>query len=406
MDGAARLTGRGATLADMTDRPPAAQPIPPRAAEPQQQLPALPRRPMLRPAVRRLWRDATTLQFGLDPERAVVLAGIGRCALDLLEALDGSRDLDGVVALAEARGATARECRHFLRLLAEAGALDDAAEPLVDRMGTPAALLPDLAASALRRASPGAANASWHRRRRARVRVLGGDRVGSAVAALLGAAGVGEVEVADPSPVQPADVGPCGLRGAAVGLPRGAVLGVHPPSGESGEGAPARRRRPPPPDLVVASGVDTLPAGALDPASPTSERTALLAVLVRDDAGIVGPMVLPPGPPAGGGQPAPCLRCLHLTRLDRDPGWGAVCAQLATPGTGVPADPPPCDVVLATATAAHAALQALEWLERGPADPLPATVGATLELRPPAWRLRRRAWQTHPLCGCARRNSA
>ena len=72
-------------------------------------------------------------------------------------------------------------------------------------------------------------------------------------------------------------------------------------------------------------------------------------------------------------------------------------AQLVAPGRRMAAAAA-CDVVLATAVAAHAALAALAYLDDPAADgPL---CGAGLELRPPLGRPRHRSWTFHPSCGC------
>jgi len=90
-----------------------------------------------------------------------------------------------------------------------------------------------------------------------------------------------------------------------------------------------------------------------------------------------------------------CLRCLDLTRAERDPAWPLILAQLAG-HTG--ADPPACDAVLAATVAAQATAQALAFVDRGPAAV--AVISGTLELVLPDWQWRRRTWQPHHECGC------
>jgi hypothetical protein len=55
-----------------------------------------------------------------------------------------------------------------------------------------------------------------------------------------------------------------------------------------------------------------------------------------------------------------------------------------------------CDIVLATLAATIAALQVLAFVDRGD----PVTRNGTLEIALPDWRVRRRSWRAHPLCGC------
>ena len=51
-------------------------------------------RPALKAGLLPVWRDRDTLQFGVDPRRAVAVAGLGQTAA-VLSLLDGSRDRDG-----------------------------------------------------------------------------------------------------------------------------------------------------------------------------------------------------------------------------------------------------------------------------------------------------------------------
>jgi hypothetical protein len=87
---------------------------------------------------------------------------------------------------------------------------------------------------------------------------------------------------------------------------------------------------------------------------------------------------------------------LDLTRADRNPAWPLILAQLL----GRQPDPPACDAPLAAAVAAHAAAQALAFIDR------PYEAGAvpngTLELVLPSWQWRR-TWPPHPDCGCGSR---
>ncbi|MDT7540049.1 MAG: hypothetical protein QOI82_3634 [Actinomycetota bacterium] len=337
-------------------------------------------RPLLTPAVQRLWRDVETLQLGRAPGRAVVLAGIDPRTRTVLTMLDGSRDRAGLLQAAAAAGCPPAHAAHVLSLLDEAGLLDDAA---ADR-GAIAALrrlerdrlAPDV--GALRLVHGVDPDELVRRRRAARVVVEGAGRVGAPVAAMLSAAGVGSVHVVDDGLTRAEDCGPGGLPPAAVGRPRQEAARdlVRSATAQPTVGASDRVALP---DLVVLTPV----AGA-----PTPEPPRLLPHLlgeVRGEVGVVGPLVVP-------GTSA-CLRCLDLARTDLDPGWPAIAVQLATNVRTAA----PCDGVLAVAVAAQTAMQALAFLD---GDGLPSTAGGTLELTLPGWRWRRRSWQLHPDCDC------
>ena len=114
-----------------------------------------------------------------------------------------------------------------------------------------------------------------------------------------------------------------------------------------------------------------------------------LPVLIRDGAGMVGPLVVP-------GRSA-CLCCVDLHRTERDPAWPALAAQLRdVVGCGDRA------TVLATVALALGQLQqiiAAVQHRPAPAAP-PATLNATVEVDVGAHSIVARRWPRHPLCGC------
>jgi bacteriocin biosynthesis cyclodehydratase domain-containing protein len=219
-------------------------------------------------------------------------------------------------------------------------------------------------------------------RRAATVVVHGAGRVGVSLAALLAAAGVGRVHVADRGPVRPGDVAPAGAAAADIDRSRSgaAAEALRRAAPEVQTAAPAPGRRP---DLVVLAStepVDTMLRTAL-----AGGRVPHLVAGVREITAVVGPLVLP-------GRTG-CLHCGDLHRADRDPAWPVVAAQLV----GIRRRrEEPCDVALATLAASLAAVQALAHLDGRPA----AATGASLELSLTDWRLRRRTWPAHPRCDC------
>jgi bacteriocin biosynthesis cyclodehydratase domain-containing protein len=309
-------------------------------------------RPMLKPALVRLWRDESTLQFGADPQRAVVVAGVSSAVRAVLDLLDGTRELPDVVRAAAAAGIDETTARTLLDQLGAAGLLDDgSADTSVLRaleVGERDRLAPELGALSLLHRRPGAALTVLARRRAAHVAVTGPVPFGAEIERMLLAAGVGRV-TRNPDPVR--------------------LL------------AEPQLRRPP--DLVVVTGNRLVDADAREAADRL--RAPHLAVVVRDLTGIVGPLVRP-------GVTA-CLRCLDLHRADRDPAWPLMVLQLAS----TPAGPPPvCPAALTAVVAGTAAGQALAHLDGAE----PAVVNGTLELAAPDWRIRRRSWPPHPDCSC------
>ena len=349
-------------------------------------------RPVLKPALRRLWRGDAAIQLGTDPEHGVVLHGVGDAAHAVLALMDGTRDADEIVAAAARRGVPEADVRAFFRLLASVRALDDAA--IAPHGLSPAErerLDPDLASLSLLAARPGGGARQLDSRRATRVLVVGAGRVGSVVAALLGAAGLGHVTIRDELVAGLADAVPGGLSPADDGQPRaiGAVEAARRAGAASTDGAVR------PPDAVDCQRADFAVLaldGWLSPAPLVLDLFAgagLPYVLtgVRETHGVVGPLVVP-------GRTA-CPRCIDLHRADRDPGWPVVAAQLSTEARG---GSPACDVTLAVAVAALTAGQVLAHLSGSGAA---RCVDATLELRLPAWRTRRRSWRVHPRCACA-----
>jgi hypothetical protein len=317
-------------------------------------------RPALKPGLIAVWRNRDTVQIGIDPRRAIALTGM-RGAAVLLGLLDGSRDLAQILAAAGDAGISAEAADRVITLLAVGGALHDFPVTAYRAMpqGLRTRLAPELATAALAHGDADGGARILARRQGACVRVEGMSRVGLCVASFLTASGIGMVISAGPPP---------------------AVLS--PPAGMAGP-APASRH----PDLVILADIHRREL----PEILRRGGVPHLAAAASEAIGVVGPLVLP-------GRTA-CLRCLDLTRAERDPAWPLILAQL----TGGGADPPACDTVLAAAVATQAAAQALAFVDR-PASASAVTNG-TLELVLPDWQWRRRTWAQHDRCGCGRRGT-
>ncbi|MFI1098359.1 ThiF family adenylyltransferase [Streptomyces sp. NPDC020917] len=362
-------------------------------------------RPMLKTALRRSWRDGESVQFGVDPDHAVVLEPIDGPAAGFLELLDGTRSTATLTRDAGALGLEPDRVRRLLALLADGGVLDDAAAhaalssavrhrtPLLDR------LRPDLAALSVVHPGPGGAAARIRHRRAARVRVHGAGRVGAQLAAVLSAAGVGAVEVLDSGRVEPWDTAPGGIPAEQVGerrdaAGRGAVRRAAPEArrGTTGAGAagggPGGGPGAGTGTVVVVAPRDGLHAYAPDPEEArrlVESGVPHLYAGVLEGTGVVGPMVLP-------GRTA-CGECVGLRLARRDPAWPRMLAQLRS---GRQPAVPACDIALATAVAGLAAAHVLAHLD----GRTPPSAGARAELSLDRLSERVRQLPAEAGCGC------
>ena len=337
-------------------------------------------RPLVHPALALVWRDSTTVQIGLDPARAVVLAGLGATEVAVLRSMDGVRDIAALRAAAERVGGSSAAADRLVEILDGAGVLIDGDRVRLSDSGD--ALAPDRASRGLLGAAVGSEEAGLPvephdplaTRRQAHVEVRGAGRIGATIARLLSAAGVGQVSVEDFGRTTAHDVMPGGLSPDDAGLPRGLAVSAtlpdrpdHPDRG---------------PDLVVLAPTASLARD--DAANLLRLGIPHLTASVIETTGVVGPLVLPGA--------SSCLRCHDLHRTDRDPAWPRIIAQADRRLTGVAA----CDITLAALVAALAAQQVLAHLDGF----VPATVDGTVETSLPFGMPRRRSWQPHPACGC------
>jgi bacteriocin biosynthesis cyclodehydratase domain-containing protein len=151
--------------------------------------------------------------------------------------------------------------------------------------------------------------------------------------------------------------------------------------------APEADTRPPgslrPPGLIVLADQHAFqPPGSLP---HYTRRAALLPLVLRDGSAVIGPLAVP-------GLTC-CLNCVELHRVDRDPAWPAIAAQLRTGPAG---HEEPSQAALIATAAGLAAMQALSFLDGGQ----PEAFGRSLELPGLGEPVRRRTWSPHPRCGC------
>ncbi len=347
-------------------------------------------RPLLLPALHRLWRDRSTVQLGIDPARSLLLCDLPPGAHLLLDRLDGATELADLLAAAHDDGLDPATAAHLVGVLVRAGVVVDAAAntALPSALDAPARhrLAADAASLSL---LVGDAGSVLARRHRCMVALHGSARLAVPLASTLAAAGVGRVHVVGRGTVEQRDAAPGGFGSGDESRPRSVAA-----ADAITRAAPQVDTRPLPPrraaDLVILAGRaagDTELVNRL-----VGAGVAHLAVSVRETRGVVGPLVMP-------GRSS-CLHCADLHRRDRDPAWPAVAGQLTTGHRGhVEAQ----DTALAGTTVGLAALQALTHLDGA----MPAqTTDGTLELALPDCRVRRRSWPMHPGCGCRDRTVA
>lgn len=355
--------------------------------------------PMLKPALRRGWRDRNTVQFGMTPAQALTLGPVDTATGSLLELLDGTRGLELLREEGRRMELPDGHVDRLVRRLSRAGLLDDsrgggpAADALRGRPEVLDRLRPDWASLGLTTAEPGDPLRVLAARRSMRVQVRGVGRVGATVAALLSGAGVGEVEVRDVGRVEPWDVAPGGPPAEAVGERReeAARLVVRRCAPDRSPRGPVRS--PLAADvtgrsLVVLAPRDDVAVHAPDPVSAEPllvSGTPHLHAGVVEGTGVVGPLVLP-------GETA-CAGCLQEDRIDRDPAWPRLVAQWRS---GRQRRVGACDLALAATVAGLAAAHALAFLD----GRVPSSAGARWEVSLPQLHWQPRPLVPHRRCPC------
>jgi hypothetical protein len=264
--------------------------------------------PMVKPALRRGWRDLNTVQFGMTPAHAMTLGPMDLATGSFLDLLNGTRGLELLREEGRRMDLPDGHVDGLVRRLAGAGLLDDArgsgpaADALRQKKEVLDRLRPDLASLSLTTSAPGDAMRRLAARRSLRVQMQGAGRVGAVLASLLSGAGVGEVDVRDGGRVEPWDVAPGGLPAEAVGdrrdesarravrraapdrAPRRAAAQASPEGGDPGFA------------LVILAPRDDVAVHAPDPSAAEplmSSGTPHLYAGVVEGTGVVGPLVLP-----------------------------------------------------------------------------------------------------------------
>jgi hypothetical protein len=257
-------------------------------------------RPIVRPGLKILRRDARTVQLGLDWPGVGVLRET-RALRAVLGSIDGFRDAAGVLLAATATGVPREECEESLAVLVECGAVVDQARRSVRPVRGQAAIGEASLSSLWLLAGPGHdVHALLRARSTAAVWVDGKGLVADTVRGLMGTANV--------------------AMSASAAKAETMVV--------ASDSEPDRSRA----DATMHSGLPHVWA------------------YVRELVGVVGPFVLP-------GQSA-CLRCVDAARADVDAAWPTLLESAAAK----PLPVEPCDPVLATLVAAWAVQEVALWV--------------------------------------------
>jgi ThiF family len=301
--------------------------------------------PQLVPYAPIIQRTNVEIQVGVDPDAALVFRG--ERIRTLLTLLNGSQTITAVQRAALAVGLTRPQVRWALHALDAAGLLTERGVPAYT-----AGLIP------------------------LRMRLIGAGLLGSQIARVLVASGLGTLYVYDNEPPEVALYPSAGVLSSRAEALRSAL-------GETNT-------------TISTLSHWSKPETALDLTivacdSPEHDRAVTDHLLRIDQPHLVvrcwgngvsvGPLVL-------AGQTS-CVRCADLARSDADPLWPVVLTQLSR----LRLESPPA--LLAWA-ASIAAAQALAFLH----GHLPESAGSTLELSWPEFVMRLRRWPAHPACGC------
>jgi bacteriocin biosynthesis cyclodehydratase domain-containing protein len=317
------------------------------------------------PSARVLWRGADCVQVELG-DRAIVLEGVRRADV----AAFTGRPVD---QLAAAR------VHRVVRALRQDGLVRPRRRPSQRWTESQSEAQLALELTALANRDDDAA-ALLTGRRASHVEIVGMARLGAAMAAALGAAGVGRVNYLADDEATVRDALPGGVTPADEGTRLATAVAL---STRRAAPATASVGSDRPPGLVVIASGAAVGRDAADYC--VQHRLPHLLVSAQAHRAIVGPLVIP-------GRSS-CAGCLDRHRTDRDNAWPYLSLQLGTLSQrGDVAESALCQLGVAIAS-----IQALAFLD----GEHPATVDGTLESSLPDWRIRRRSWTRHPRCDCA-----
>ncbi|HJV14281.1 MAG TPA: ThiF family adenylyltransferase [Propionibacteriaceae bacterium] len=302
--------------------------------------------PQLAPYAPVIQRADDEIQVGIDPANALVFRGSGFGAL--LGLLNGSHPTSAVVRAGRAAGLTIDQVIGALDALNAAGLLTE----------RDAASYADSLASS-------------------RLRLIGAGSIGSQLARLLIASGVGTLYVYDSERPDSALYPAAGVLPSRAEALRAALPDVATTIATVSHWSKPEAARL---DLTIIACDRPEPDRVITDYLIRSDQPHLLVRCCGNSVS-VGPLVVP-------GQTS-CLRCADLARSDADAQWSNVLRQL----TRLQIQSPPALLAWAAATAAA---QTLAFLH----GELPESAGSTLELGWPDFVTRLRHWPAHGSCGC------
>jgi len=323
----------------------------------------------LRPGMRLLWRDATTVQVSNSGLDGVVFENVRPDEIRLLEDL-------------QIQGAANDRSHPVLAKLHDADLLLPMARLGINHLSHSLRARLQADARALSTQSPG--GIGWpvlSQRQRSAVEVRGLGRTGALLTRLLAHSGLGEILIADDTPIVIDDLSPGGYSSQDLGQRRATALraALQRDAPEISIGFAGSRH----PDLCVL-----IAHHAVNPIyyqRLMRHDVAHIAIVLSEGRATVGPFVIP-------GQ-TPCLQCLDLHRLDIDPAWPMLATQLMN----IELDEQcPEESVLAGLVAHLGAGQILSAI----AGSQPLTTAATMELTVTDYVPALREWSIHPDCGC------
>lgn len=336
---------------------------------------------IINPGLRTVARDPQTIQIGVGGG-GVILAGLtesDRAFVDLLRCGTSGAAAAGAAAAAKVLPGRAQQ---ILLSLAPV-LLDDSSQ------GRPEGFRGDRLAGEVRQLAAiygQPAKDILARRGRASVRIVGLGRTGAALAQALLGGGVRTLLLQDESAVRASDVGPGAFRLADIGMNRASAVRRHllslDPECQAhvvrsvASGGQVFQSL----DLAVYVGqdvVDTCVSAEL-----MSRDQPHLVVLLREQDGTVGPLVIP-------GETA-CSECIERHHSAVDPQWPQVCRELSD-------HPAAEEGSMALELAGSAAYQALLYLD---GINRPASWSTVLTFRGADGGWRQNRYALHPDCGC------